>query len=155
MDDDQLDDVNRAIIRALQVDARGRSSTAIAEAVGISDSAVRKRIARLEDAGIIRGYHADVDYPKAGYPLRMLLYCTAPIDRRGDIADQILAIGGVIRVQELLTGERNLLVTVVGQTDADITPVAQAIVEIGATVADEVLVRSTAVTPFDGFETNE
>jgi hypothetical protein len=54
-----------------------------------------------------------------------------------------------------LTGKRNLLVTVVGQTDADITPVAQAIVEIGATVADEVLVRSTAMTPFDGFGANE
>jgi DNA-binding Lrp family transcriptional regulator len=149
-----LDEVNRAIIQALQADARGRSSTAIADVVGISDSAVRKRIARLEDAGIIRGYHADVNYQAAGFPLRMLLYCTAPIDQRADKGAQILQIQGVVRVQELLTGDRNLLVTVVGQTDADITSVARSIVELGVTVADEVLVRSTAMTPFDGFEPN-
>ncbi|MFB6087596.1 MAG: ArsR family transcriptional regulator, partial [Haloarculaceae archaeon] len=54
-------------------------------------------------------------------------------------------------VQELVTGEQNLLVTAVGETDDDITPVAQELLEMGLTVADEVLVRSHETTPFDGF----
>ena len=50
-----------------------------------------------------------------------------------------------------MTGEENLLVTVVGQSDNDITPVAQELLDMGITVSDEVLVRSHESTPFGEF----
>ena len=128
------------------------SSSDIAERTGTSDSTVRKRIQRLESAGIVKGYSADVDYDESGYPLRMLLYCTASIPERGELVPEILRIDGVVSVQELVTGEQNLLVTAVGESDDDITPVAQALLELGLTVADEVLVRSHETTPFGEFD---
>jgi len=152
MSDEDIDDVDRAILYALQEDARNMSSGDIAERTGTSDSTVRKRIQRLEADDVIKGYSAEVDYQRSGYPLRMLLYCTASIPERGDRVPDILAIDGVVSVQELVTGEQNLLVTAVGESDSDITPVAQELLEMGLTVADEVLVRSHESTPFGRFD---
>ena len=152
MVDRDIDDVDRAILYALQTDARNTSSSDIAEQTGTSDSTVRKRIQRLEDAGVIKGYSADIDYGESGYPLRMLLFCTASIPERGDLVPEILAIDGVVSVQELVTGEQNLLVTAVGESDSDITPVAQGLLDLGLTVADEVLVRSHETTPYAEFD---
>ena len=149
---DDIDEVDEAILYALQTDARDVSSGDIAERAGTSDSTVRKRIKRLEDDGVIKGYTAEVNYQASGYPLRMLLYCTASIPERGGLVEEVLAIDGVISVQELVTGEQNLLVTAVGESDSDITPVAQELLEMGLTVADEVLVRSHETTPFGRFD---
>jgi len=152
MADDEIDDVDRAILYALQEDARNTSSGDIAARTSTSDSTVRKRIQRLESDGVIKGYSASVDYQKSGYPLRMLLYCTASIPERSSLVPDILAIDGVVSVQELVTGEQNLLVTAVGESDSDITPVAQELLDMGLTVADEVLVRSHVSTPFGKFD---
>ncbi|WP_435116964.1 Lrp/AsnC family transcriptional regulator [Halolamina sp. C58] len=152
MTDDPIDDVDRAILYALQEDARNMASGDIAERTGTSDSTVRKRIQRLESDGVIKGYSASIDYQTSGYPLRMLLYCTAAISERGDLVSDILEIDGVVSVQELVTGEQNLLVTAVGETDSDITTVAQELLDMGLTVADEVLVRSHETTPFGKFD---
>ncbi|MFD1641746.1 Lrp/AsnC family transcriptional regulator [Halohasta litorea] len=152
MTGEDIDDVDRAILQALQEDARNMSSGDIAERTGTSGSTVRKRIQRLETDEIIKGYSAEIDYQKSGYPLRMLLFCTATIPERGELIPEILAIDGVVSVQELVTGEQNLLVMAVGETDSDITPVAQELLDMGLTVADEVLVRSHETTPFGGFD---
>ncbi|ELZ40504.1 Lrp/AsnC family transcriptional regulator [Halorubrum tebenquichense] len=152
MGNEAIDDVDRAILYALQEDARNTSSGDIAERTGTSDSTVRKRIGRLESDGVIKGYSASVDYQRSGYPLRMLLYCTASIPERGERIPEILDIDGVVSVQELVTGEENLLVTVVGESDNDITPVAQELLDMGVTVADEVLVRTHETTPFGRFD---
>jgi Lrp/AsnC family leucine-responsive transcriptional regulator len=152
MTDEEIDDIDRAILYALQKDARNISSGDIAERAATSGSTVRKRIQRLESDGIIKGYSAEVDYQRSGYPLRMLLFCTASIPDRGDRIPEILAIDGVVSVQELVTGDQNLLVTAVGESDSDITPVAQELLEMGLTVADEVLVRSHETTPFGKFD---
>jgi Lrp/AsnC family leucine-responsive transcriptional regulator len=151
MADDATDDIDEAILYALQEDARNVSSGDIAERTGTSGSTVRKRIQRLESEEVIKGYSAEVDYQRSGYPLRMLLFCTASIPERGEIIPDILAIDGVVSVQELVTGDQNLLVTAVGESDSDITPVAQELLDMGLTVADEVLVRSHETTPFGRF----
>lgn len=48
-----LDDANRAIIESLQRDGR-LPYGAIAEEVGLSEAAVRRRVQRLRDAGVIQ-----------------------------------------------------------------------------------------------------
>ncbi|AKU08427.1 MULTISPECIES: Lrp/AsnC family transcriptional regulator [Haloferax] len=149
---EDIDDVDKAILYALQEDARNMSSGDIAKRTGTSDSTVRKRIQRLESDGVVKGYSASVDYGKSGYPLRMLLYCTASIPKRGELVPEILEMDGVVAVQELVTGEQNLLVTAVGETDGDITSIAQELLDMGLTVADEVLVRTHETTPFGKFD---
>jgi Lrp/AsnC family transcriptional regulator for asnA, asnC and gidA len=48
-----LDETSKAIIEQLQVDGR-RSYAAIGKAVGLSEAAVRQRVQRLTDAGVMQ-----------------------------------------------------------------------------------------------------
>lgn len=48
-----LDDVGQAIVEQLQEDGR-RPYATIARAVGLSEAAVRQRVARLQETGVIR-----------------------------------------------------------------------------------------------------
>ncbi len=48
-----LDDIAKAIIRQLQLDGR-KSYAAIGKAVGLSEAAVRQRVQRLTDAGVMQ-----------------------------------------------------------------------------------------------------
>jgi DNA-binding Lrp family transcriptional regulator len=146
-----LDDLDRAILGALQRDARHASSGEIAERMDVSASTVRKRIQRLESEGIVTGYHATVDYEKAGYPLQVLLLCTAPIPKREAMADRALDVRGVVRVQEIATGEENLLVTVVAEDTDALTRMARELAELGLTIGEEELVRGDELVTFHHF----
>jgi Lrp/AsnC family transcriptional regulator, leucine-responsive regulatory protein len=55
-----LDDTDLRILQLLLDDGR-MANAAIARAVGLAPSAVFQRIRKLENEGVIRGYHADVD----------------------------------------------------------------------------------------------
>ena len=67
-DDRPLDATNRRLLGELQADAR-LSLAELGRRVGLSAPAVAERAARLEQDGVIRGYHADVDPRALGYAL--------------------------------------------------------------------------------------
>jgi DNA-binding Lrp family transcriptional regulator len=147
-----IDDVDRRILHALQTDARGASSREIAREAGVSASTVRKRIKRLEATGVVVGYRAVVDYEHAGYQLHVQIACTAPVAERDALAADALSIPGVVGVRGLATGERNVIVTVVGTDGDDLARIAAALSDLGVTVVEEELVRSDVACPFAGFE---
>ena len=68
VDGDALDPVNRRILAILTDDAR-ISTSELARQVGMSAPAVRDRVSRLEQAGIIRGYRVDLDPAAVGLPV--------------------------------------------------------------------------------------
>jgi Lrp/AsnC family transcriptional regulator, leucine-responsive regulatory protein len=55
-----VDSIDRAIIHELRSDAR-LTNVELAERISLSPSACLRRVRALEAAGVIRGYHADVD----------------------------------------------------------------------------------------------
>jgi len=59
----KLDQLDIRIINRLQTDGR-TTNQELAEAVGLSASPCLQRVKRLEKAGVILGYHADVDLTK-------------------------------------------------------------------------------------------
>ncbi len=63
-----LDERDRIIIQMLTKDAR-TPFTEIAKVLGISETAVRKRVKALEEAGVIKQYTVKVDPAKLGYHL--------------------------------------------------------------------------------------
>jgi DNA-binding Lrp family transcriptional regulator len=71
-----VDDLDLALLRSLAVDAR-QSQRALARAVGMSPPAVADRLARLERAGVIRGYRVDIDWAALGFPVVVYLAVTA------------------------------------------------------------------------------
>ncbi|MGH2558600.1 MAG: Lrp/AsnC family transcriptional regulator [Thermomicrobiales bacterium] len=67
-----LDSIDWKILRELQADAR-LSFNELARRIGLSSPAVAERVRRMEDAGVIAGYHAQVDPSKVGLPVMALI----------------------------------------------------------------------------------
>ena len=65
----QLDQVDQQILALLEENAR-RTMSDVAERVALSTSAVKRRIDRMEDLGVITGYTVVVDHAKAGRPIQ-------------------------------------------------------------------------------------
>jgi len=138
---DGLDTLDTHILSELQRNARRVSSRDIAETVSETPSTIRKRIQRLEDAGVISAYRADIDYERAGYQVYFQIVCTAPIPERATMAEKGLSVSGVVSVRELATGQRNVVFTVAGEDTDDLTRIAATLSEIGLTILDEELIR--------------
>lgn len=73
----ELDSIAWKLIECLQHDAR-ISFAELGRKVGLSTPAVAERVHRLEDAGVITGYHAAVSLGKLGVPIRVLVRLTIP-----------------------------------------------------------------------------
>jgi DNA-binding Lrp family transcriptional regulator len=67
-----VDELDRAILRQLQSDAR-RSNRDVAAAVGVSPSTALERTRALRRRGIIRGATLDVDLAAIGRPVQALI----------------------------------------------------------------------------------
>jgi DNA-binding Lrp family transcriptional regulator len=147
MVDDPLDNVDRAILFELQRDARNNTNADIAERIDVSASTVGKRIAQLETEGVLRGYDPDIDYERAGFPLQVLFICTVSITEREALIQEALEIDTVVNVREMMTGEGNVHIQVVGRTNDDITRSAHRIDALGFTVTDEILMRDEYTRP--------
>jgi len=72
-----LDPIAWKLIECLQQNAR-LSFAELGRTVGLSTPAVAERVHRLEDAGVITGYHASVDLAKLGVPIHILVRLTIP-----------------------------------------------------------------------------
>jgi Lrp/AsnC family leucine-responsive transcriptional regulator len=81
-----LDDTGWRLLQELQQNAR-LSYSELGQRVGLSSPAVAERIHRMEDAGIICGYHATVNVAKIGFPITAVIRmgsspgqrCTQPV----------------------------------------------------------------------------
>ncbi len=67
-----LDDRNRKLLAALMKNPRSPIAT-LARRVGLSAPAVRERLLRLEEAGVIKGWRVELDPQALGYPIAILV----------------------------------------------------------------------------------
>jgi DNA-binding Lrp family transcriptional regulator len=152
METADLDDLDRCILHSLQRDARNASASTIAEQMDVSARTVRNRIHALEDAEVIRGYGVDVDYERAGYQLHTMVVCTAPVSDREQLARAVLDVPGVVAVQEIMTGDQNLHVEVVGIDGDDLSRITRDLNDLGLEIRDEDIIRNEYDGPFHQFD---
>ncbi|HEX5598910.1 MAG TPA: Lrp/AsnC family transcriptional regulator [Micromonosporaceae bacterium] len=85
-----MDDMDWALLRELQADAR-LSFSELSRRVHLSPPAVAERVRRLEETGVITGYHAHVDLTKLGWTvqavIRMSCYGPACLLRDPNVAE--------------------------------------------------------------------
>jgi Lrp/AsnC family leucine-responsive transcriptional regulator len=67
-----LDEANLRLLAELQQDAR-LSFAELGRRVGLSSPAVAERLGRLEQAGVITGYHAEIDPRAVGFTLGVVI----------------------------------------------------------------------------------
>ncbi|TFC81259.1 Lrp/AsnC family transcriptional regulator [Cryobacterium cheniae] len=111
-----LDEVSKKIIEQLQADGR-RSYAEIGKAVGLSEAAVRQRVQKLTDAGVMQVV-AVTDPMQLGFYRQAMIGIRATGDTRV-LADQLAAIPAVDYVV-LTAGSFDLLVEVVCEDDDEL-----------------------------------
>ncbi|MFI9385843.1 Lrp/AsnC family transcriptional regulator [Kutzneria sp. NPDC052558] len=67
-----LDELDQALLRALQHDAR-RTNRELAAATGVSPSTSLERVRGLRQRGVIKGYLVDVDLPAIGRGVQAMI----------------------------------------------------------------------------------
>jgi DNA-binding Lrp family transcriptional regulator len=105
----RVDEHDLAILHLLARDAR-MSGRRLAREVGMSAPAVAERVARLERAGIIRGYRVDIDRAALGYDLVVYIGVVAV---QGSQQPQVVAaLRSLPEVEDVhvVTGPKDLLV---------------------------------------------
>lgn len=66
------DPINLALLKELSTDPRVTTSE-LARRVGMSAPAVRERVQRLEESGVIAGYRTDLSPKALGYPITVIV----------------------------------------------------------------------------------
>lgn len=66
----RLDEIDRKILAELQADGR-MTNVELAKRVGISAPPCLRRVRTLEESGLIRGYHADVNSRELGFEVQV------------------------------------------------------------------------------------
>lgn len=143
-----LDATDRAIVRELLVDGR-ISLTELAGRVHLGLSATRSRVRRLEQIGVLVGYHAHVSGDAVGLPIRAVIRLFVH-GALYDEADQVLArLPQVVRCLRV-SGEACYLLDVWAASVTELGSVEQALATTGTVatdiVYDVVLERPPAIS---------
>ncbi len=109
-----IDRLDRRILHELQLDGR-LSNTALAERVNLSESACLRRVRRLEESGVLRGYVALVEQSDAGYPDNVFVHVTLHSQQRDDLVAFENAVRELAEVMEcyLMSGDADYLLRVI------------------------------------------
>jgi Lrp/AsnC family leucine-responsive transcriptional regulator len=104
----ELDAVDKKIIKILLENGRA-SVKDIARKVFLSSPATSARIEKLEKAGVIRGYHAEVDYRQFGYHIKAFINLEVEPNQKKEFYPYIQKIGNVIECS-CVTGDYSMLI---------------------------------------------
>lgn len=132
-----LDVVNRQLLAMLAEDAR-TSVSALARRVGMSAPAVRERIARLERAGVIRGYRVDVDPAAVGLPVAAWVRVRpgpGQLPKVAELAERTPQVTECYRI----TGEDCFLCKVYGPSIEDLESILDGFLMFGQTTTSMIV----------------
>jgi Lrp/AsnC family transcriptional regulator, leucine-responsive regulatory protein len=96
----QLDVVDWKLLELLQEDGR-LPYAELGRRVSLSPPAVAERVRRLEEAGVVTGYHASVDVAKLGFPMQAVIRIIASARMSEAVARQVLEIPEVLECQQV------------------------------------------------------
>ncbi len=81
----KLDPIDRRILAELQADGR-MTNVELASRVGISAPPCLRRVRTLEEAGYIKGYHADIDAREMGFEVQVFAMVRLQSQAEADLA---------------------------------------------------------------------
>ena len=110
----KLDSVDRKILADLQANGR-MTNVELAARAGISAPPCLRRVRALEDAGVIRGYHADIDGDALGYTVMIFAFVGLTSQAETDLQDFEKMVGDwdMVRECHMLMGETDFLLKIV------------------------------------------
>jgi DNA-binding Lrp family transcriptional regulator len=102
----KLDPIDRQILAELQADGR-MTNVELARRVGISAPPCLRRVRTLEEAGYIRGYHAEVDARQLGFEVQVFAMVGLQSQAEADLSqfEQRCRDWPLVRECHMLNGE--------------------------------------------------
>ena len=102
----KLDEIDRKILAELQADGR-MTNVELAKRVGISAPPCLRRVRTLEEAGYIRGYHADVNPRELGFEVQVFAMVRLHSQAESDLSafEQRCRDWPLVRECHMLNGE--------------------------------------------------
>jgi Lrp/AsnC family leucine-responsive transcriptional regulator len=131
-----LDEAGWRILEALQADAR-LSFSELGRRVGLSAPAAAERVRRMEDAGIITGYRAEVALEKL-YPVTALIRVSAPEQSCTRLGALSRSLQEVVEAHRI-TGTERLALKVVAHSVDHLDRVIRELSEFGTATVSIVL----------------
>ncbi len=112
----RLDEIDRRILASLQENGR-MTNVEVAERAGITAPPCLRRVRALEEGGVIRGYHADVDPAALGYTITVFALVSLKSQAEDDLQTFEQHIAKLPEVREcfMLNGEIDFVLRVVAQ----------------------------------------
>lgn len=110
----KLDRIDRRILRALQAEGR-ITNVELARRAGISAPPCLRRVRALEEAGIVRGYHADLAPEALGYGVTVFAQVGLSSQAEADLKafEELVATWPEVREAYMLTGDADFLLKIV------------------------------------------
>lgn len=139
-----IDDLNWSILEELQKNAR-LSTTEIGRRVGLSAPAVADRIEKMEECGIIQGYHTQVDFDKLDLTIRAFILFKNNSLRHGEMITLINSIPEVIE-WHTITGSYAVLLKIVTKTSGRLAAIIEELEESGETNTSLILSKNSGST---------
>ncbi|MFZ5834122.1 MAG: Lrp/AsnC family transcriptional regulator [Pseudomonadota bacterium] len=102
----KLDEIDRMILREMQADGR-ITNVELAHRIGISAPPCLRRVRALEEAGFIRGYHAELDARSLGFEVTVFAMVSLRSQAEADLVafEQMVAGWPIVRECHMLNGE--------------------------------------------------
>ena len=138
-----LDKLDQKIITLLHQNAR-IAYKEVAAQVGLSAPAVTERIARLQERGIIRGYHAELDFLACGYPLEAVWLVRSNHQQLFAAIDLVKSLPEVVSC-DTVTGENCLLVRLFVKSVAQLDQLTYQVLQYGE--VNTMIVKQHVVSP--------
>ena len=109
-----LDRIDRSILALLQDDGR-MTNVDLAERVGLTAPPCLRRVRALEQAGAIRGYHADLDPTRLGFPITVFAMVSLRSQAERDLAAFEEHVAAIPEVREchMLNGDIDFILKIV------------------------------------------
>ena len=109
-----FDRIDRQIMALLQEDGR-MTNVDLAERVGLTAPPCLRRVRALEEAGAIRGYHADLDAARLGFPITVFAMVSLRSQAERDLAafEEHVATIPEVRECHMLNGEIDFILKIV------------------------------------------
>lgn len=112
----KLDRIDRRILRDLQDDGR-MTNVELARRAGISAPPCLRRVRALEEAGYIRGYHADINPEALGYGVTVFAQVGLGSQAEADLRqfEELVNTWPLVRECHMLAGETDFLLKIVAE----------------------------------------
>jgi Lrp/AsnC family transcriptional regulator, regulator for asnA, asnC and gidA len=104
----KIDDLDISILRELKKNSR-ESFREVAEKLDVAEGTIYNRVSKLQSAGVIKGFIADIDYSKLGYDLTAVIGLIVDGPHLPEIEKDISKSPSVSAVYDV-TGEYDALV---------------------------------------------